>query len=350
VLASDYTSEKQLPLAYNSTMRRLMTGKDDSSGNHQEEPITGNENDAAAERLIRQVDRYLGLLHITHEAILCVDEQCHIAVFNQGAEKLFGYSRNEIIGQPLMKLICPHFRSQQKHRLAALTRIARESRLGFKTDKVICQRKNGDRFPTEASLSQSALPGHRFYTLVVRDNSAHLAQQRRLAYQAEHDDLTDLPNRTLLNDRLGAGIARADRNHRKLGVVYLDLDDFKPINDHYGHDTGDCLLQALARRLNDTMRQTDTVSRIGGDEFIVCVEQIKGEQDAIAAAAKIVYALKQPFQILGQEIKTSASIGIAMYPDHGKDPATLLRHADQAMYAAKAAGRSPIIYRGPSGD
>ena len=220
--------------------------------------------------------------------------------------------------------------------------------MGFKTGKVICQRSDGQRFPTETSLSQADVSGYRLYTLVVRDSTQHVVEERRLAYQAEHDQLTDLPNRNLLYDRLGAGIARADRNRRKLGVVYLDLNDFKPINDRYGHETGDCLLQAVAKRLSDTMRQTDTVSRIGGDEFIVCVEQIKGEQDAIAAAAKIVHALKQPFRILGAQIRTTASIGIAVYPEHGQDPATLLRHADQAMYQCKAESNGPIMYHLPS--
>lgn len=326
-----------------------MTGSGNSPGDHQDESSTGNGNDAAAERLIQHIDHYVRLLHITHEAIVCVDDTCNIIVFNQGAEKLFGYSQDEIIGKPVMTLVCQRYRSEEKHRLAALTRIARESQMGFRTDKVVCQRKNGQRFPSEASLSQTNLNGHRVYTLIVRDNTEHVVQERQLAYQAEHDQLTDLPNRNLLYDRLSEGIARADRNRRKLGVVYLDLDDFKPINDHYGHETGDCLLQAVAKRLSDSMRQTDTVSRIGGDEFIVCVEQIKEEEDAIAAAAKIVHALKQPFRILGQQIRTTASIGIAVYPDHGREPATLLRHADQAMYRSKAEGNGPIIYRFPSG-
>ncbi len=320
-----------------------------SPTDHQEETSTGNASDAAAERLIRQVDRYLRALNITHEAIVCIDDRCNILLANQGAEKLFGYSGKEILGQQLAMLVCRRFRIQEKHRLAALARIARESELGFRTDKVVCKRKNGERFPAEVSMSQSALAGTRVFTLIMRDATQRVMQERQLAYQAEHDQLTDLPNRHLLNDRLGAGIARADRYQRRLGVVYLDLNEFKPINDRYGHETGDCLLQAVAKRLSDTMRQTDTVSRIGGDEFIICLEQIKGEQDAIAAATKIVKALKLPFRILGNQINTSASIGIAVYPNHGRDPTTLLRHADQAMYAAKAAGSSPKLYRAKAG-
>jgi len=322
-----------------------MTTSGSPPSNHQDEPATGNEKDAAAARLIRQIDRYIRLLKITNEAIVCADDRCNIVVFNQGAEKLFGYPRDEIIGQQLISLVCPRYRTNEKHRMAVLTRIARESKMGFKVDHVLCEKKSGERFPVDVSLSQTAFSDHRLYTLIVHDATERIMQERRLAYQAEHDELTDLPNRNLLNDRLNAGIARADRDHRKLGVVYLDMDDFKPINDQYGHETGDCLLQAVAKRLADTMRQSDTISRVGGDEFIICLEQIKSEQDALAAARKISSALKQPFQILGQQINVSASIGIAVYPEHGHDAVTLLRHADQAMYTAKAADGSPQLYR-----
>ena len=322
-----------------------MTSIGSQPTSHQDEPATGNDKDASATRLIRQIDRYIRLLRITNEAIVCVDDNCNIVVFNQGAEKLFGYPRDEIIGQQLTSLICPRYCVTEKHRLAVLTRIARESRMGFKVDRVLCERKNGERFPVDVSLSQTAFSGHRLFTVIVHDATERIMQERRLAYQAEHDELTDLPNRNLLNDRLNAGIARADRDHRKLGVVYLDLDEFKPINDRYGHETGDCLLQAVAKRLADTMRQSDTISRVGGDEFIICLEQIKSEQDALAAARKISGALKQPFQILGQQIEASASIGIAVYPEHGLDAVTLLRHADRAMYTAKAADGSPQLYR-----
>jgi len=314
---------------------------------HQDESATWTSDDAAAHRLILQLDRFLHLLNITHEGVVCVDDKCNIAVFNQGAEKLFGYKGDEIIGKPVTLLLCKHFRSKEKHRLAALTRIARESNMGFKTERIVGKRKSGESFPCELSLSQGSLPGHRLYTLLVRDATQRVNQERQLAYAAEHDQLTDLPNRTLLYERITTGMARADRNRRKLGIIYLDLDQFKPINDKFGHEAGDCLLQAVARRLNDTMRRVDTVSRIGGDEFIVCLEHIKSEQDAIAASHKIAEALKPRFSVMGQPISVSASIGIAVYPDHGNDANALLRHSDQAMYRAKASGQGPALYAAP---
>jgi len=316
---------------------------------HQDEPLTGNDRNASATLLIGQIDHYIRLLQITNEAIVCTDADCNIVVFNQGAEKLFGYSSNEVTGKKLISLVCRRYCATEKHRLAALTRIARESRMGFKVDRVLCMHKNGERFPVEVSLSQTEISAHRLYTVIAHDATDRLTHERSLIHQAKHDDLTNLPNRNLLNERLSAGIARADRDHRMLGVVYLDLDRFKPINDRYGHETGDCLLQAIAKRLADTMRQSDMVSRIGGDEFIICLEQIKSEQDAVAAARKISSAMKQPFQILGQHIEASASIGIAVYPEHGLDPITLLRHADQAMYSAKAEHRSLHVYHAQTG-
>ncbi len=325
-----------------------MIRKEDASAAHQEDRISGKEAAVPASRLVRQIDRYLRLLNITHEAILCVDDACRIVAFNQGAEKLLGYSRQEILGTPLLELLCRRFRCEAKNRLAALTRIARQEHLPFQTDRIIARHKNGQRIPCEVSLSQSPMLGHGLFTLVVRDLSKRLEREQRLAYRVEHDDLTDLPNRVLLNDRLHAGIARAGRYGRRLAVVYLDLDNFKPINDRYGHQAGDCLLQAVARRLIETVRQSDTVSRLGGDEFIVCVEQINTPQDALAAAAKLRDAFTQPFQILGTEISTRASIGIAVYPDHGRDAITLLRKADEAMYAAKATASGPQLYQPPT--
>jgi len=325
-----------------------MIRKEDASAAHQEDQLSGNEPTVTSSRLVRQIDRYLRLLNITREAILCVDDDCRIVVFNQGAEKLFGYSRQEVLGTPLLELLCRRFRCEARNRLAALTRIAREEHLAFQTDRIVAQHKSGQAIPCDVSVSQSPMLGHSLLTLVVRDSSKRLEREQRLAYRVEHDDLTDLPNRVLLNDRLHAGMARAGRDGKRLAVVYLDLDNFKPVNDHYGHQAGDCLLQAVARRLMDTVRQSDTVSRLGGDEFIICVEQIKTPQDALAAAGKLCNAFRQPFRILGTEILARASIGVAIYPDHGRDAPTLLRKADEAMYAAKATGSGPQLYQPPT--
>ncbi len=286
-------------------------------------------------------------LNITHLAIVCIDERGRVSLFNQGAEKLFGYPQAAILGQAFSRLLCPEFRAREKNRLAALVRIARDNPIGFRTDSVVCLRKNGERFPSDIALSQGHAHGQRFYTLVIQDTTDRVRQAQQLAYKAEHDPLTDLPNRVLLYDSLRKGVARADRFGRKLGVVYIDLDQFKPVNDRYGHDYGDRLLQAVAQRLRDTVRQTDLVSRIGGDEFIVSLEQIRNRQEALAAGNKILTALLAPFAVLGRELQLAASVGVAVYPDHGLDIEALLQAADQAMYAAKKHHSGLEMYQAP---
>ena len=323
-----------------------MQEPDDEQSPHQDETTTtGKPTDSTALRLIRQAGRYLHLLNISRDAIVCIDDRCRILIFNQGAERLFGYDSEDVMGRPLARLICPDFRAEQHHRLNALTRMAREGSHGFHIDGIMACRRDGSSFPAELSIARTRIQGTPFYTLIVRDGTAHLEEAQRLEHQAQHDDLTDLPNRNLLKEHLAAGLARADRSRRRMAVVYLDLDNFKPINDRFGHEAGDCLLQAIAGRLQDTIRQSDTVSRIGGDEFIICLEHINDASDALAAAAKIDTALRAPFQILGQPIDATASIGIALYPDHGHEPSTLLKHADEAMYQAKEEGQGPCIYQ-----
>ncbi len=309
----------------------------------------GQLSDAAADQLIQQIDHHIRLLQLTREALICVNDDFKIVIFNQGAERLFGHQQADIFGQPLTTLLCEHFLQEDRARLKTLTRLARENHLAFRIEHITCKRRDGERFSSEASLSQSDLGGYRLYTLVVRDTTWREQQERALTHQAEHDSLTGLPNRTLLSDRLEAAIARAARYQRRVGVLYIDLDGFKPVNDSFGHEMGDCLLQAVATRLTDAMRQTDTVSRIGGDEFIICLEHLKSFADANAAAAKVVRALSEPHLVDGNELHITASVGISVYPDHGKDSDTLLRCADEAMYRSKDDGGTPHFYSTPSG-
>ncbi|KZC20023.1 MULTISPECIES: sensor domain-containing protein [Rhodanobacter] len=160
----------------------------------------------------------------------------------------------------------------------------------------------------------------------------------RLQYLAQHDQLTSLPNRGLFHDRLRTALARARRDRQQLAVLYLDLDRFKPVNDHRGHDVGDLLLREVAARIRHCVRESDTVGRIGGDEFVVLLNDAGHADHAVAVAAKIGAALRQPFELAGGRLQVSASIGIALYPAHGEDARQLLRRADDAMYDAKRQG------------
>lgn len=161
----------------------------------------------------------------------------------------------------------------------------------------------------------------------------------RLAYMAHHDALTELPNRLLLNDRLKVAIAQAERSGKRLALMFVDLDRFKSVNDIHGHDLGDRVLRELATRITSCVRGTDTVSRQGGDEFVILLPEIDSQEDALPVAEKLLAALEAPLLMDDIEIVLSASIGIACFPQDGRDPETLLRHADDAMYLAKSRGR-----------
>lgn len=163
--------------------------------------------------------------------------------------------------------------------------------------------------------------------------------EERMRQMAHYDPLTELPNRTLITDRLQQAVAKARRDKKNMAVMFLDLDHFKPVNDNLGHDIGDLLLKQVARRLQSCIRASDTVARIGGDEFIVLLPSIEQEQDATVVAKKMLQLLSQPFTVAEHVVSISCSIGIAVYPEHGDDEKLLLINADIAMYHAKKAGR-----------
>ncbi len=159
-----------------------------------------------------------------------------------------------------------------------------------------------------------------------------------LQHLATHDPLTDLPNRFLMEDRLNQLVARARRAGNVFAVLFMDIDGFKDVNDSQGHDVGDLLLRAVAARLTRSVRQSDSVARIGGDEFVIILETIHQGQEADAVALKVRRAVARPFTLDRHRVKVSVSIGISFYPDNGSDPETLLRAADYAMYLAKREG------------
>jgi diguanylate cyclase (GGDEF)-like protein len=169
--------------------------------------------------------------------------------------------------------------------------------------------------------------------------AAELATEQ-MSHMAEHDVLTGLPNRSLLTDRLAQSIALAQRHGKKVALLYLDLDHFKHINDSLGHAVGDQLLQSVAKRLQSCVRLSDTVSRQGGDEFVVLLPEVEEVQDAVVIAKKLIEAMARPHLVSGHRLRVTISIGISSYPDDGKDVATVVRNADTAMYQAKKIGRN----------
>jgi diguanylate cyclase (GGDEF)-like protein/PAS domain S-box-containing protein len=177
---------------------------------------------------------------------------------------------------------------------------------------------------------------------VTRDISERKRTEAHIRELSLHDALTGLPNRTLFSDRLGRALSAAYREARRVGVMFIDLDKFKPVNDNFGHAVGDLLLKEVAVRMRANVRDSDTVARIGGDEFVVLLRTVEGAREARSVAEKIRLAIDEPFEVAGRRLEISCSIGIAVYPDHGKDELELSKNADAAMYWAKAHGRDSV--------
>lgn len=161
-------------------------------------------------------------------------------------------------------------------------------------------------------------------------------------YRAHHDVLTELPNRTLFSDRLQQALALCKRQKTKLALLFIDLDNLKTINDVHSHNAGDAVLKEVAQRMGACVRESDTVGRLGGDEFVVILPGVETENQAVQIAEKIRQALLTPIMIDGVTLNTSASIGVALYPDHGLNETDLINNADVAMYEAKSSGRNQI--------
>jgi diguanylate cyclase (GGDEF)-like protein/PAS domain S-box-containing protein len=275
-----------------------------------------------------------GLATIDHAGVI---ESANPAVF-----KLFGYTEQELVGRQADILIATTHRSAFDNYVQRRLSLDTPSSGALET---MGKRKNGSLFPLEFVVSSMQVGSRHLFIATLRDISERKAHTDALEYQALHDALTGLPNRSLFGDRLRQALLGARRNQKMFGVLLLDLDRFKDINDALGHDRGDSLLQEVTARLRGVLRATDTVARLGGDEFAVLTPDAKHPEDVVATAKKILASLEGPFAIADQMVETGASIGIAMYPVHGDDPSTLLRRADVAMYVAKRSGGGYALYQ-----
>ena len=203
---------------------------------------------------------------------------------------------------------------------------------------LVVQSYSGEVRYTEQDKSLLQFVSNQIASAIVRKQN-----EAWLQYIAHHDPLTDLPNRELFHDRLQTALARARRNKERLVVLYIDLDGFKEVNDGHGHAVGDLLLQEVAQRIRRCLRESDTVGRIGGDEFVVLLNNITLPEHGAVVAEKIRAVLDRPFELGGKRLHISSSIGVATYPEHGDDNKQLIRHADEAMYAAKKNGGNRLL-------
>jgi diguanylate cyclase (GGDEF)-like protein/PAS domain S-box-containing protein len=285
--------------------------------------------------------RMRSVLDNVSDGLATIEQTGIIESANPAVIKLFGYPEEELVGKQADVLIAT------THRSAFVNYLERRLKLDIPVSgahETMGKRKNGSLFPLEFVVSSMQIGTRHLFIATLRDISERKAHTDALEYQALHDALTGLPNRSLFGDRLRQALLAARRNQKMFGVLLLDLDRFKDINDALGHDRGDSLLQEVTARLRGVLRATDTIARLGGDEFAVLTTDAKHPDDVVATARKILAALEGPFAIADQMVETGASIGTAMYPLHGDDPSTLLRRADVAMYVAKRSGGGYAVY------
>lgn len=297
---------------------------------------------ANAEALFAEKERAQVTLDSIGDAVISTDAHGHVTYINAVAEGLTGWTRTEAVGHPLADVFRIVNVDSREPAVDPMRLAISENRAVSLAPNCILVRRDG----VEIHIEDSAAPIHdrrgaaTGAVLVFRDVTAARLLSRKMSHLAQHDSLTDLPNRTLLNDRLTQAMAMAHRQGKQLAVLYVDIDRFKHINDSAGHAAGDRLLQAFATRLLGSVRSSDTVSRQGGDEFVILLCEVAHSRDAAVTAEKILAALCEPYRIDQLELHVSASIGIATYPADGSTVDALLKNADAAMYQAKQCGRN----------
>jgi len=301
------------------------------------------------ENLLNERNRAQATLECIGDAVICTDLAGNVSFLNPVAERMTGWSLREASGKPLGQ--CFRILDATTGELAAdpTTQAIEHGRLTHLPLNCLLTSREGHQVFIEDSVAVirdgSGLAAGS--VLVFRDVTVARALAERIAHLAEHDALTNLPNRLLLNDRLNQAIAQASRKTGVMAILFLDLDNFKHINDSLGHPTGDKLLRSVAERLQECVRRPDTVSRQGGDEFVLLLNDVQRAEDSAVTAKRILKAMKKPHTIEGHELHVTTSIGISVYPEDGVDAPTLLKNADTAMYQAKEGGRQNFRFFKP---
>ena len=297
---------------------------------------------AIEDALYVEKERAIVTLNSIGDAVLCTDVSGNITYLNLVAETMTGWCREEAIGKPLAEVFQIIDGATRKTAQDPMVMAVEQDRTVGLTMNCILIRRDG----FESTIEDSAAPIHDRFggitgaVIVFHDVSAARAMSIQMTHSAHHDVVTDLPNRLLLNDRINQTISLAHRQNRPFAVLFLDLDHFKYINDSLGHAIGDQLLQSVSKRLLSTVRGSDTVSRQGGDEFVILLSEIAYPENAATSAKKILLSLSVPHSIEGRDLDIAGSIGISIYPEDGENADALIKNADTAMYHAKEIGRN----------
>ncbi|CAN5575749.1 hypothetical protein BH24ACT22_BH24ACT22_21910 [soil metagenome] len=302
--------------------------------------ITGSKQPEAALRESERRSRQL--FENSADALFIHDENGRILDCNTEAVQILGYTRDELLSMKVGDVTIGMLTEEERRDLDGNTLWERVIRgdpgriVGFDQNEL--RRKDGTTFPVEVGVGAIDYGGGRRILASVRDITARRELENELRRQALHDPLTDLPNRALFTDRLKQALKQTARRGEHVAVFFMDLDDFKSVNDSLGHEAGDQLLIAVARRISASVRDVDTVARLAGDEFTVLLEDLEDVVWATPVAERILAAFEEPFQVKGRDIKVAVSIGIAWTSRFDVSPAELLDRADKAMYRAKKVG------------
>lgn len=278
--------------------------------------------------------QFLSVIESAKDAIVVTDAQGIVVQWNNSADGLFGYSKAEIIHQDVRQIFPRAPQDSQQHEPIDTV---------GKTIELTGVKQNGSQFPVELSTGMWQTAKGTYYSLIIRDITERKAAEEKISNLVYLDSLTGLPNRRLFNDRLHSSIDQAVENGSVLTVLYLDLDQFKLVNDTYGHQTGDLLLIEVAARIESCIVKTDTLARLGGDEFIVLLPHADYAK-AETTAQKILEVLNIPFLLNNEAVFSTSSIGASLFPADGKDPETLVKNADIAMYRVKEDGKNDFQF------
>jgi len=284
------------------------------------------------------------------DTVICADISGKIIYLNSVAEKMIGWSFDESASGLITKVLRIKDETSSEITPTLLESAVTQDRILYLPSHCIFSRCDGIEIPIEGSIAPIHDHDGRITgaVIVVRDVTAARAMALRIIHLAEHDALTGLPNRLLLNDRVSQAIVLAPRHNKKVALLFLDLDGFKHVNDSLGHPIGDKLLQSIGKRLVDCVRVTDTVSRQGGDEFVVLLSEVENPEDAAITARRMLQAVAEPQSIDQHDLHVTTSIGLSVYPDDGLDAETLVKNADTAMYQAKENGRQSYQFFKPA--
>ena len=301
-----------------------------------------------ADELHKSENRLRVITESAKEAIIMIDNHGNVLFWNPAAEAILGYTEAEAMGKNMHQLIAPQrYHADHQASFAHFRHTGQGAAVGATLELEACH-KNGSEIAVEVALSAIQSPDGWQAMGILRDISERKRLEAEIIHLATHDALTGLPSKRLADDRMEAAIAMARRYTTKVAVFFFDLDGFKEVNDKYGHMSGDVVLKRVAETVRLAVRETDTVARVGGDEFWVIATNLHAAQEAELIARKIISAISQPISFPGGQAQVGASVGIAIYPDDSEYSEQLIKLADKAMYGVKRSGKNGYAFANSS--